>query len=243
MAPAPSTSFVELFALVLAGFGVDLGAWLRGWARIAPTLLLVPLFGGSALPAPARAGLGFALTLAAIPALRPVGGATLPNALELTAELGRGLPVAIGAALLLHAALMAGGTIDDLRGGRESAALPVFEGATTPVGTLLGLLVALGLFELGAPARLVAALFAPSAAVTPLVTIVSQIAAAVGFAVAAAAPLAAAAVVVGVGEALMARAALPAHVSQLLAPLRGVALLAVTALVLDRIVAVLVAGF
>ena len=243
VAPAPSPPFLELFAAVVAGFGVDLGAWLRAWARITPTLVLVPLFGGSALAPPARAGLGFALTLSVVPALRPAAGAGLPGALEIAAEVARGLPVALGAALLLYAAIMAGGAIDDLRGGRENTHLPVFAGGATPLGTLLGLLVALGFFELGAPSRLIAALFTPSPPATSLVAIVSQIAAAVGFAVAAAAPLAAAAVMIGVGEALLARAALPAHVSQLLAPLRGIALLALTAIVLDRLVAVLVSGF
>jgi type III secretory pathway component EscT len=135
---------------------------------------------------------------------------------------------------------MAGGAIDDLRGARETAALPVFEGEHTPFGAVLGLLVAIALLESGGAARLVAALAVETPAASSLTVIVGQLSASVSMAVAVAAPVAAAAVVVSVAEALIARAAAPAHVSALLAPLRGVALLAVAALALDRIAEVLV---
>ncbi|HEY8946593.1 MAG TPA: flagellar biosynthetic protein FliR, partial [Polyangiaceae bacterium] len=86
----------------LASLGVSLEAWLRAWARVAPSLLLVPAFGGAALPAPARAGLALALALAIAPALRPLDATAVPLGLELAREFARGLPVAIGAALLVH---------------------------------------------------------------------------------------------------------------------------------------------
>lgn len=220
----------------LSELGISLEAWLLAWARVTPLLLLVPAFGGSALPAAARAGLGLSLALAIAPALGPASGRSLPLALELAREVALGLPVAVGAALLMHTALMAGGAIDDLRGSRETAALPMFEGATTPLGALLGLLVIIAFHQSGASARLVALLAVPRPESVGLLGITSSIVMSVGFAVAAAAPIAVAAIVLSVAEALVARAATPAHVTGLLAPLRGVALLAIVALVLDRIV-------
>jgi len=240
MAPTPPTELAELWSAALASVSVDFSAWLRAWARVMPTLVLVPAFGGAALPAPTRAGLGLALAVAIAPALRPGQAGSAPLLWELVSEAARGVPVAIGAAVLVHTALMAGGAIDDLRGARENARLPVFPGEHTPLGAVLGLLVAIALLESGGASRLVAALATESPATSSLSAIALQLAASVNIAVAVAAPLAAAAVIVGVAEALIARAAAPAHVSALLAPLRGVVLLAVAALALDRIIEVLV---
>ncbi|HWA73671.1 MAG TPA: flagellar biosynthetic protein FliR [Polyangiaceae bacterium] len=239
MAPAPSAELADFLRSALASASVDFSAWLRAWARVMPALVLVPAFGGAALPVATRAGLGCALAVAIAPALRPVEPVASPLALQLLREAARGAPVAISAALLVHTALMAGGVIDDLRGARESGALPVFEGEHTPFGAVLGLLVAIGLLESGGAARLVAALSTDARSVGALTSIVEQLAASVGLAVAVAVPIAAATVVVSVAEALIARAAAPAHVSALLSPLRGVALLAVAALSLDRIAEIL----
>jgi type III secretory pathway component EscT len=59
-------------------------------------------------------------------------------------------------------------------------------------------------------------------------------------AVAIAAPIVVVSVVVEVGSALVARAAAPAFVQPLLAPLRSVAILAVLAVVFERVVELLV---
>ena len=72
MAPPQSTELVQFLNAALASASADFGAWLRAWARVTPTLVLVPAFGGAALPAATRAGLGFALAVAIAPALRPV---------------------------------------------------------------------------------------------------------------------------------------------------------------------------
>ena len=230
MAPA---TLVDLWTSWLSQSGVDMRGWLLAWARVGPTLALVPIFGGAALPAAARAGLGFAMASAIAPALRPVTAA-LPFEIAVTVEAARGLPVAIGAAVLVHTALMVGGVIDDLRGARGSASIPVFEFEHTPVAALFGLLVALALLKSGAPARLVATLAQPTPGVGVL-SIVHTLTASVGIALAVAAPIIGIAVVLSVTEALLARAASPAHVKELLAPMRSVALLAVLALALDRI--------
>jgi type III secretory pathway component EscT len=225
---------------VFAELGLELEAWLRAWARVMPALVLVPGFGGSALPAPARAGLGISLAVAIAPALAPRGPGSLPFALELAREAALGLPVALSAALLVYVALMAGGVLDDLRGGREGVTLPVFEGTATPLGALLGLLVIVAFHQMGGPARVVAALAVPVPEASSLAFVMGELARSVGLAVAAATPVIVAAIVLSVAEALVARAATPAHIAGLLAPLRGVALLAVVALVLDRIVEFLV---
>lgn len=225
---------------VLAETGVELEAWLRAWARVTPVLVLVPAFGGAALPPPVRAGLGLSLALAIAPALRPAEASGAPLVLELAREVALGLPVALSAAILVYTALMAGGVMDELRGGRETVALPVFEGAVTPLGGLLGLLVVIAFHQTGASAELVARLATPTLAGSPLAGIAVQLTNSVTLAVAAAAPIAVASIVLGVAEALVARAAFPAHITSLLLPLRGVALLAVAALVLDRIVELLI---
>ncbi len=235
----PPGQAAETLSALLAVAGADPVAWLRAWARVSPTLVLVPIFGGSALPAPARAGLGFALAVAVAPALRPVAGSALPLSLQLMAETARGVPIALGAALLVHAALMAGGAVDDLRGQRGAGSLPVFDTEHTPLGGLLGLLVAVFVLQSGGAARLIAALAVDPPAATPLAAIIFKLTACVGLAVAVAAPVAGAAIVTSVAEALLARAASPAHVSHLLAPLRSIVLLAVTALVLERMLAAL----
>jgi type III secretory pathway component EscT len=171
------------------------------------------------------------------PALRPVNPA-LPLPLALLAEAARGLPVAIGAAVMVHTALMAGGVVDDLRGARAGSSLPVFDAEHTPLGALLGLLVALALLEAGAPAKLVATL-AQAAPGGTLPSLVATLSASVGIALAVAAPIVGVAVVLSVAEALFSRAASPAHITQLLVPLRSIALLAVLALALERIQAAL----
>lgn len=232
--------FSSLIQGGLEELGITLGTWLRAWARVMPSLVLVPAFGGAALPAAARAGLGVALAVAIAPALQPMDPSSSPLAFELLKEFVRGTPVAIGAALLVHTALMAGGTIDDLRGARDSAALPVFQGSSTALGTLLGLLVVLSFHLSGGPSRLVLALVTQAPGSGSLALIAAQISASIGLAVAAAAPLAVAAIVLGVAEALIARAASPAYIVSLLLPIRGVVLLTVAALMLDRILEFLV---
>jgi type III secretory pathway component EscT len=195
----------------------------------------VPFFGGAALPAAARAGLGAALALSIAPALRPLGPDAVPLGIALLFEALRGLPVAIGAALLVHTALMAGGAIDDLRGGRESVALPTFDGSQTPLGALLGLLVAIGLLNSGAASKLVQALSLDPMPAASLASLVQKLAATVGLAVAVVAPVLGAAILVSALEALLARSASPAHVTGLTAPIRALLLLGIAAVALDRI--------
>jgi type III secretory pathway component EscT len=230
----PDNSLFEVLSTLLSATVGDLHSWLRAWARVAPAVFLVPIFGGSALPLPARAGLSAALAVSIAPALRPLAPDSLPLPLSLLMEAARGAPIAIGAALLVHTALMAGGAIDDLRGGRETSALPTFDGSQTPLGALFGLLIAIGLLESGAASKLVQALCVEPLNDPSLVWIVQRLATTVSLAVAVIAPVLGASFLVSAFEALLARAAAPAHITAITAPLRALLLLGVAAVALDR---------
>ena len=232
--PLPELS--PLLEALRALFGADLRPWLLAWARVMPVLIVVPAFGAAAVPAPARAGLGVALAAAIAPSLSPGSSAGLPLGLQLAREAALGAPVAIGAAILLYTAVMAGGLVDDLRGARESTSLPVFDSQSSPHGALLGLLVIVAFLEFGGGARVVSALMRLDAPHAAWSAVAVSLAGSVEVALAAAAPLVVASIVLNVAEALVARAAAPAHITSLLSPLRAIVLLAVFALLLERIV-------
>jgi flagellar biosynthetic protein FliR len=230
----PEDDTTQLIAALRALFGGDLAPWLLAWARVTPTLILVPAFGAAAVPVAARAGLGVALAAAIAPRLAPLSATAMPFGFELLRQAALGTPIALGAAVLVYAAVMAGGAIDDLRGARETASLSVFEGPTTSSGTLLGLLVIVLFLEFGGASRAVDALAHVDRRGPPLTVVVAQLSGSIELALAVAAPLAAFAIVLSVAEGLIARASVPAHVTSLLAPLRGIALLSLFALLLDR---------
>jgi type III secretory pathway component EscT len=216
--------------------GVDLRAWGLAWARVAPTIALVPAFGLRAIPAPARIALGLALAAGIAPALTPLAASPMPWPALLMVEAAKGLPVALTAASALWVATMTGGVVDNLRGGRERANLPTVEQGATPMGVLFSMLVAIAFLESGGPARVAEALSAPGLQFhAPLAHAAIDLAHGIELAVAVAAPVLAASIVVEVGGALVARAASPAFIQPLLWPLRSVAILGVTAIVFTRI--------
>lgn len=225
------------------------------WARVAPAIALVPAFGLRALPASARAvvGLGLAASIAPAVAAMPAlgaGSAALPWALRALTEIARGLPVAVSAAVPLWAATMAGGMIDALRGAGEGQGLAVVEDRPSSFGVLLSLLASTIFLATGGPARVAAALTVQTEAPAgggagvehALLTAAHDLAGGASVAVAIGAPLLAASVVLELAFALIARAASPAQIHALLAPLRAVGLLAITAVVLDRIATLLAIG-
>jgi len=220
--------------------GLDLRAWGVAWARVAPSIALVPAFGLRAIPGPARIALGLAMAAGIAPALAPVAAGSMPWPALLLVEAAKGLPVALTAAGALWAATMTGGVIDNLRGGRERADLPTVEQGGTPVGVLLSMLVAIAFLESGGPARMAEALAAPGLAFhAPLARAAIDLAHGIELAVAVAAPVLAASIVVEVGGALVARAASPAFIQPLLWPLRSIAILGVAAIVFNRIAGLL----
>lgn len=231
-APGVLGTVVEAFA----ASGVDLAALGLAWARAMPVVTLVPAFGLRALPVPARAVLGLALAASIFPALAPVSSHG-PWALAAVIEIARGLPIAIAAAVPLWAATMAGGLVDALRGANDAASAPTVEGRATPLGVPLSLLACAIFLATGGPSRVAAALATRELAAHPLEAAAQDIVGGIGLAVALGGPLLAAAVVVEIAAALVARAATPAQIHALLAPLRAIGLLGVMAIVLERVAA------
>ena len=94
----------------------------------------------------------------------------------------------------------------------------------------------------GGPARVLSALAAqPNAEQlhAPLLRAAADIASGIELALAVAAPVLAASIVIEIGSALIAKAAAPAQMHALLAPLRSIAILAVAALCFERMMRLL----
>jgi type III secretory pathway component EscT len=229
-------SVVGTVADAFARSGVDLGALGLAWARVMPTVTLVPAFGLRALPAPARTVMGLAFAACIFPALAPVvTTSSEPWVVLALVEVARGLPIAIAAAVPLWAATMAGGVADALRGSHETPSVPTVEGKPTPLGVPLSLLASTIFLATGGPARVVKALALHPVGVHPLLAAADDLVGGIALAVALGGPLLAAAVVIEIAAALVARAAAPAQVHALLAPLRALGTLAVMAVVLERV--------
>ncbi|MFO0571659.1 MAG: flagellar biosynthetic protein FliR [Polyangiaceae bacterium] len=224
-------------AELFAKSGVDLARAGLAWARVAPSVALIPAFGLRAFPAPARAVLGLGLALSIAPGFAPPSGAW---PVALLSEVGKGLPIALGAAASLWAATMAGGVIDDLRGARESSGLPNVEAGASPLGSLFALLAGIAFLEGGGPARVLSALSRPDLDfASPWTRAVANLTSGVELSLAVATPLIVTALVVEVASSLVARAASPSYIQPLLAPLRSLTILAVLALVLERMLELL----
>lgn len=232
---------LEVLRAAFEAEGVDLAALGLAWARAMPALALVPAFGLRALPAPARAAAALALAACVAPAVAAGGPAPEGTwAIALVREILRGLPVAIAAAVPLWTATMAGSVVDSLRGAGEGPSLATLEGRTTPLGALFGSVAALAFLASGGPSRVAWALAsAPPPGASMALRVAEQLREGIGLAVAIAAPLAAASIVVEVALALIARAASPTQVQALIAQVRSVALLTLTALLFERIAAAL----
>jgi type III secretory pathway component EscT len=229
-------SLIETTIETFESAGIDLAALGLAWARVTPAVALVPAFGLRALPAPARAILGLALAACIVPAVTPIPVmSAAPWPLLAVVEAARGLPVAIAAAVPLWAATMAGGVADALRGSQEAPSAATVEGPATPTGVALSLLASAMFLATGGPARVVTALAARQDAAHPLLAATGDLVNGITLAVALGGPLLAAAVVVEIAGAVVARAASPAQVQALIAPLRALGTLAVTGIVLDRL--------
>jgi len=219
----------------------ELAAIGLAWARAFPVVSLVPAFGLRALPAAGRGVLGLALAASIYPALQPIVVAqrTTPWLVLALEQIVLGLPVALAAAIPLWAATMAGGVADVLRGSAEGSGLAPVEGRPSSFGVLLSLFASTVFLSTGGAARTASALATTSLGAHPLVAAAHDIVSGVGLAVALAGPLLAAAIVLELAFALVARAASPAQVHALLAPLRALGLMAVVALVMERLASLL----
>lgn len=236
MVPAPpAPSLIDALGAALSASGVEPRAWALGLARATPAVTLVPAFGLGAVPVQTRLVLGLALGLCIAPALGAQAVETTPLLLAMAAQALRGLPVALLASLAVYVAMTAGGLVDDLRGAKESITLPALPEQLPPVATLFALLSCLAFLETGGASRVAAALAQPLATQISWATVARAFASSFDLAFAIAAPLVVASVVLEAASALIARAATPAFIGPVLAPLKSVALLGVLALVLERI--------
>jgi type III secretory pathway component EscT len=224
----------------LAREGIDIGALGLAWARVMPSIAIVPAFGLRAMPPPARAALGLAFAATILPAVAPMAKDTaMPWVLLAVGEAARGLPVAVAAAVPLWAATMAGGVADALRAAADTPDSLVVEGRATTLGIPLSLLASSLFLASGQPARVAKALALHPVDSHPLLAASHDLVAGITLAMALGGPLLAAGVVIEIAAALVARAASPAQVHGLLAPLRALGMLGVMAIVLDRLAAVL----
>ena len=216
--------------------GVDLGALGLAWARVTPTVVLVPALGLRALPAGARGVLGLALALCIYPAVQPLeSDLHAPWALLLVGEVFRGLPVAVTTAAVMWGVTMIGGMLDNLRGAQDAVQVPVVEGRTTPMSVPFALLAGVIFLTTGGPARVAHALAVAALPEHPVLHVVHELTSSIALAVSIGAPLLAASLVIEVTGAVIARASAPAQIHALLAPLRTMGLLVVCGIVFDRI--------
>src|SRR5690242_17341164 len=98
--------------------GEDPVSWALGWARATPLLVIVPAFGLGGVAAPIRVALGVGIAGCIAPALRGVATDGVPLWFALVREASTTLPLALGTAAILWAAVMAGGLVDNLRGAQ-----------------------------------------------------------------------------------------------------------------------------
>jgi flagellar biosynthetic protein FliR len=240
-------SWIAALNAALTREGIDVERLGLAWARVTPAVTLIPAFGLRALPAPARALLALAMAAVIFPAVAGAdpGAAGMWRAsalvwlLHALVEVARGLPVAIAAAVPLWAATMAGGVADALRGSNDAPTVPVVEGRATPTGVPMSLLASAIFLTTGGPSRVARALASDAGFAHPVVAAVRNIAEGTSVAVALGGPLLAASVVIEIAGALIARAASPAQVHAILAPIRALVALAVLALVFGRLEAAL----
>jgi type III secretory pathway component EscT len=129
---------------------------------------------------------------------------------------------------------MAGGVADALRGSSDMRSAPTVEGEATPTGIVFSLLACSMFFAAGGAAHIATALALPTTQVEPVLRASQDLTSGVTIAVALGAPLLAASVVIEVAGALIARAATPAQLHLVLAPLRALALLGVLAIVFAK---------
>jgi len=233
---AQNDAWLAVVLAELARAGIDPSSWARAWARLIPSLLLIPALGLPAFPIPLR--LAFALMLGAsvAPGLVPPADASLPLFATLASELARGVPVALSVAICVWGASMAGNLIDELRGSAALGRSPFTAGEpASPFGVLLSLAAALAFLELGGPARLSEALAsAAPLGEQDLAAVARDLAHGVRFAVVLAGPLLALVPFVELLHALVARSAHPVALGVVMLSLKAITLLVAAALLLDR---------
>lgn len=235
-------ALLDALSRALREANVDATGWVLAWARSIPSLLLVPALGLPGLPLPLRLVFAAVLGVVIAPTLAPSAGAmpmTEPSLAMIASELGRGVPVALGVAVGVWGATMAGNLLDELMGSSTGSPLPFDDTEPGgPLGVLLALLAAIAFFELGGPARMLTALAsAPPLAAADLRALALTVARGIQLAVVLAGPLLALAPFLDLLVGLTARSAFPRGQHAALGSLRGLVLFGGAALLLDRFAA------
>jgi type III secretion protein T len=233
---APNDAWLAAVLAELARAGIDPTSWARAWARLLPSLVLIPALGLPAFPIALRVAFALMLGASVAPGLLPAADDSLPVLVTLASELARGVPVALSVAICVWGASMAGNLIDELRGAAALGRSPFDSGeSASPFGVLLALAAALAFLELGGPARLTEALAnARPLAEQDLTAVARSLAYGVRFAVVLAGPLLALVPFAELLHALAGRATHPIALGVVMTPLKAVTLLAAAALLLDR---------
>ncbi len=239
---ASSAALWSLLTRVLEQTGLSWQQLFTAWARVLPLVTIVPAFGSRMMPAPARAVFGIGLAAMLVPAVAHDVPNHVDGVLGFVRELFRGLPVALSAGALIWGAMMAGGLIDDLRGASQQQSL-VFQEARTPLSALVGLFATGAFLQLGGVASALSSLVSDTPAPSSLERAAGDIVNSLHIAFALSAPILCVSVVWEVAGALIARAASPAHVQSLLAPLRAVGVLGAFVLVLPSFLELLLQLF
>ncbi len=226
---------LDAIAEALRRSGLDLPALGLAWARALPTVTLVPAFGLRALPAPGRPAMALALAACIFPALAPVAhDPATPWVAAAIVEVARGLPLAIAAAVPLWAATMAGGIADALRGTADVIDMPTVEERATPLAVLLSLLACALFLASGGPAAIATALATSPLEGHGLKATADLLVSGIAMSVAIASPMIGASVVIELAAALVNRATSPTQTAAMIAPLRALGIVALFAVLLDR---------
>jgi type III secretory pathway component EscT len=207
------------------------------WARLTPTLFIVPAFGLGLIPASLRAAMALSLAVAIAPALGPAAVVPgVPWPALVASEMLRGLPIALSAAISLWVAATAGGVLDVAgRATRFSSIEGPLGRRATPLATLFGLGAAIVFLEHGAAARLLSRLTheAPFA-VGSLAQVAADLAAGIGLGASIGAPLLVAALGLDVATGIVIRERSSLSLEGVFSSLRTIAVLVATAALLDR---------
>lgn len=234
---------LELIGRELTSAGIDPASWLLYGARVLPSVVLIPAFGLRAVPVLGRVWIALALAATVASGGAPVA-ISGPWLATVARQLAIGLPVAVGAALGLWTATMAGSLIDELLGNpHPPRAMPGVDSEASSVGVLLALGAAVSFLAMGGPARLTEALAAGERTLSlPALTEVTRgLVRGVGVAVLLAAPLLVLSAFFALLHGLCVRIAGGSPLTSLMAPLRSTLVLVTLALLLERLFAGLAA--
>jgi type III secretory pathway component EscT len=234
-APVPADPIVVSLSDWFAREHIDWLALGAAWVRLMPAVSLVPAFGLKVLPAPLRVALALMFAVVIQPAVRlSAVDQSMPWLLVLALEFVRGLPIAVLTAAITWAATSAGSLTDQLRGSSDAQPSNLTSEKASSSGVMLSLLSVSFFLLSGGPARLVRALMLEPMASDGTLRVVATLNASVQLSLTLAAPMLVASLVVEVGSALIARAANPAQVQPMIAPMRGIGLLMIMGICFDR---------